>query len=159
MVPTSKKSEKTKGTKLSTLNVKITKVTLVFLSLHSLVPKIEICLKYFRSKKIKSSHCVWRVASYICLFRYILCVATLGLSYTGTKETKHPKQMHPPFFTVFLTIHHAEQNISLPCMHYRTLFSKVSFCINCWITFLFLHLHSQFGGMNLCFWRIERYVL
>ena len=105
----------------------------------------------FLDKKFKSSHCVWRVASNICLFRYILCVATLGLSYTGTKETKHPKQMHPPFFTVFLTIRHAEQNLSLPCMHYRTIFSKVSFCINCWVTFLFLHLHSQFGGMNLWF--------
>ena len=75
-------------------------------------------------KKFKSSQCVWRVASNICLFRYILCVATLGLSYTGTKETKHPKQMHPPFFTVFLTIRHAEQNLSPPCMHYRTLFFK-----------------------------------
>ena len=115
--------------------------------------EFEICNRTPKVEWIFSIkwYAIWRVASYICLFRYIVCVATLGLSYTGTKETKHPKQMHPPFFTVFLTIRHAEQNLSLPCMHYRTLFSKVSFCINCWITFLFLHLHSQFGGMNLWF--------
>ena len=74
----------------------------------------------------------------------ILCVETLGLSYTETKETKHPKQMQPLFFTVFLTIRHAEQNLSLPCMHYRTLFSKVSFRINCRMNnfFIFIHIHS-----------------
>ena len=89
-------------------------------------------------------YAIWRVAFYICLFSYILCVATLGLSYTETKETKHLKQMQPPFFTVFLTIRHAEQNLSLPCMHYRTLFSKVSFCINCRMNnfFIFIHIHS-----------------
>ena len=110
--------------------------------MYTLLPKIDICIKYFWTKNSKA---------FVYLGIHILCVATLGLSYTGTKETKHPKQMHPPFFTVFLTIRHAEQNLSLPCMHYRTLFSKVSFCINCWVTFLFLHLHSQFGGMNLWF--------
>ena len=49
----SKKSDKLKAT----LKIDITIVPLFFQMSDLLVPKIEICLKYFLDKNSKSSHC------------------------------------------------------------------------------------------------------
>ena len=52
-VPTSKKILKNVATKQSTFKIDKTKVPLLFRISYSLVPKIEICIKYFSDKNLQ----------------------------------------------------------------------------------------------------------